>query len=412
MTALRLILVLTMALFAALPAAAQDAARLDLGASSLTAQGPDRGHPRPMQLRLTLDRAVPYRVFLLDGPPRLVIDLKDVDFDQTRPEQLFGADLVPAIRWGRFQRGWSRIVTELPGPYAVTQSGLSTRAMQPVLTVALKPVQPEDFRPRASASTASRTLPEPATVTATPDDPAMPKDAQADRLIVALDPGHGGIDPGALAGGESEARIVLDFAHAAREALERAGIGVFVTREEDRFMGLEARMTAARAAGADLFISLHADALPAGQAAGATIYLWDPTANNAASRLLAQRHDRDDLLAGLDLTGTDDALAGVLMDIARTETQPRSENFAKFLASRMALAGIDMHSRPVQGARFSVLKSPDIPSVLLELGFLTDPVDRAHLTDPAWRSQMVGALVAAIGGWSRDEGARAALLRQ
>lgn len=407
----RLTLLLIALLIGAMPLAAQEVARLDLGASALTAQGPDRGRPRPLQLRLTMDRAVPYRVFLLDGPPRLVVDLKGVEIGGAIPGQLFGADLVPAIRWGRFQRGWSRIVAELPGPYAVTQSALSTKAMQPVLTIALKPVRPEDFRPRASASAALHSLPDRAQRPES-DDPAIAAEDQDDRLIVAIDPGHGGIDPGAQAGGETEARIVLDFALAAREALKRAGIGVVLTRDSDRFLGLEARMTAARAAGADLFISLHADALPAGEAAGATIYLWDPSANDAASRLLVQRHDRDDLLAGLDLTGTDDALAGVLMDIARSETQPRSENFAKFLASRMAQGGIDMHRRPVQGARFSVLKSPDIPSVLLELGFLTDATDRGHLTDPAWRSQMVGALVAAISGWSRDEGARAALLRQ
>ncbi|TRW97667.1 AMIN domain-containing protein [Paracoccus sp. M683] len=405
-------LLLLVAMLAGQGAAAQDAARLDLGASALTAEGRDRGRPRPMELVLTLDQPVPYRVFLLDGPPRLVVDLKGLDFGTAQPAQLFGAGLVPAIRWGRFQRGWSRIVAELPGPYAITQSSLSTRAMQPRLTIALKPVPPEDFRPRASAAAALRNLPDPAKLGVGAADAAKPDGLVADRLLVALDPGHGGIDPGALADGESEAKIVLSFALAARDALERAGIGVVLTRADDRFLGLEARMTAAREAGADLFISLHADALPAGEAAGATIYLWDPAANDAATRILAERHDRDDLLAGLDLTGTDDGLAGVLMDMVRTETQPRSVNFAKFLASRMALSGIDMHRRPVQGARFSVLKSPDIPSVLLELGFLTDPTDRSHLTDPAWQSQMVGALVAAISGWARDEGARAALLRQ
>ena len=397
---------LLLALCLPLAAVAQDHARLDLGASALTAEGRDRGRPRPMELRLTLSKAVPYRVFLLDGPPRLVVDLKGFDFGEAQPQQLFGAGLVPAIRWGRFQRGWSRMVAELPGPYVVTQSALVTKAMQPALVVALKPVRQEEFRPRASAAAALRNLPEPVPPLEKPDGTVE------DRLIVAIDPGHGGIDPGALADGQSEADIVLTFALAARDALERIGIGTVLTRSDDSFVPLESRMTAAREAGADLFLSLHADALPEGQAAGATIYPWDESANDAATRILAHRHERDDLLGGMDLTGTDDALAGVLMDLARTETQPRSENFAKFLASRMALAGIEMHRRPVKGARFSVLKSPDIPSVLLELGFLTDAEDRAHLTDPVWRGRMVDALVAAINGWARDEGARAVLLRQ
>lgn len=407
MSLVRLIVLALAGLLILLPATAQEAARLDLGASVLSAEGRDRGRPRPMALRLTLTRGVPYRVFLLDGPPRLVVDLKGLDFGADQPAQLAGADLVPAIRWGRFQRGWSRIVAELPGPYAVTQSALQTRAPQPVLEIRLKPVPQEAFRPRASAAAALRNLPEPVRI-----DPTTPPRDAGRPLLVALDPGHGGIDPGALAGDQSEADLVLAFALAARDALSRAGIGVILTREDDSYLGLEQRMTIAREAGVDLFISLHADALPAGQAAGATIYKWDTSGNAAATRLLAQRHDRDDLLAGMDLTGTDDALSGVLMDMARTETQPRSENFAKFLASRMALGGIDMHRRPVQGARFSVLKSPDIPSVLLELGFITDATDRAHLTDPSWRSQMIGALVAAISGWARDDRTRAVLLRQ
>ncbi len=113
----------------------------------------------------------------------------------------------------------------------------------------------------------------------------------------------------------------------------------------------------------------------------------------------------------MDLTGQDDALAGVLMDFARTDTQPRSEGFARMLASRMALMGIGLHGRPVQGAAFSVLKSPDIPSILLELGFLSDDEDRANLTDPLWRAGMVQVIADAVTGWARDQAGRAALLR-
>jgi len=171
-------------------------------------------------------------------------------------------------------------------------------------------------------------------------------------------------------------------------------------------------MTIARAERADLFISLHADALPAGEAAGLSIYVWNPQADDRATRELAMRHDRADLLAGLDLAGTDDQLADVLMDLARTETHPRSEAFAKFAVSELNRAGIAMHRRPVRGAAFSVLKSPDIPSVLVELGFLTDPGDRANLFDPEWRAQTAQALAQAIGLWAQDDAARAALLRK
>ncbi len=385
-------------------AAPADAARLQIGASSLTAEGRDRGRPRPLTLRLALDRAVPYRVFMVDDPVRLIVDLKGVDLSGLRPADLFGHDRVPAIRWGEFRRDWSRIVIELPAPYRVVQAGLRAAAIQPELTVVIKPVAREEFQPRPSATAALRNLPEPVAT-----DPGAD---EGDGLTVALDPGHGGFDPGAESGGATEANLVLTFALELRAALRARGIGVVMTREDDSFVSLEARMTAAREAGADLFVSLHADALPTGQAAGATVYTWDPRSDDRAAGQLAARHNRDDLMQGVDLGGEDDVLATVLMDFARTDTQPRSEAFARFLTSRMALMGIGLHDRPVQRAAFSVLKSPDIPSVLLELGFISDPSDLARLRDPAWRARMVGVVAESIGAWAREDHMRKSVLRR
>lgn len=399
---LALLLVLLTGLAAPQGAGAEQP-RLVIGASSLTAEGRDRGRPRPMQLRLAMDRAAPWRAFLVADPIRLIVDVKGLDFGDYSAGQLFGADLVPAIRWGRYGADWSRLVLELPGPYRIEQAQLRARAPEPEITLRLQPVAPKDFAPRPSATAALRRLPEPA---ALPDTPAK------EGLTVVLDPGHGGFDPGAQAEGQTEAELVLAYARDLRDALSARGIKVNMTRQDDRFVSLESRMTIAREAGADLFLSLHADALPKGQAAGATVYVWNPASDDLAGRLLAQRHDRNDLLAGVDLTGHDDALAGVLMDFARTDTHPRSENFARFLISRMALARIGLHGRPVQGAAFSVLKSPDFPSVLLELGFLSDPVDRANLIDPQWRARMVGALADAVLAWQQDEEQRRELLRQ
>ncbi|MTD99069.1 AMIN domain-containing protein [Paracoccus sp. YIM 132242] len=386
-----------------LPAGAEEPARLDPGASALVATGRGWGGPRPLELRLALTRAVPYRVFLIGDPARLVVDLQGADLGLARPGDLFGADLVPAIRWGKNGEGWSRIVVELPGPYRIDRAGQSARAPLSQITVALAPVAPQDFAPDRSATAALRDLPEPASI---------PPPAPDYRFTVVLDPGHGGFDPGALAEGESEANLVLVFALELRAALQARGVDVQLTRGDDSFVSLERRMTAARAARADLFISLHADALPEGQAAGATVYVWNPDADSRADEQLVLRHGPDDLVAGLDLTGQDDALTGVLMDFARTDTQPRSRNFADWLVSRMSLMGIGMHGRPVQRATYSVLKSPDIPSVLLELGFISDQDDRANLLDPQWRGRMVQVVAEAVTGWARDEAARATMLRQ
>lgn len=387
------------------PAAfAQDAARLDISASSLTSEKKGWWGRPSLELTLTLSRAVPYRTMIVGDPARLIVDLKDVDLDDLQPSEFFGHDVVPGLRWGDFRKNWSRIVIELPGPYDIASAGQQTSSPQAVIRIALDPVDEEDFAPLPSATAAQRNLPEAAKL--------PPPAAPSEGLTVMLDPGHGGIDPGAIAGGEAEAELVLKFARELKSALETKGITVGMTRDSDVFVGLETRMTAARDAHADLFLSLHADALPTGQAAGATIYVWTPRADSRAAKQLATRHDRSDLLSGVDLTGKDDQLASVMMDFARTDTQPRSENFASFLTSRMALHGIGLHDRPVQGAAFSVLKSPDIPSVLLELGFITDPHDRSNLTSPEWRKRMVAVVTEAILGWAQDEKARTANLRR
>lgn len=407
-------LMLFVLLFAALPlvnrAIAQETARVQLDASQIVETDYGWSWPwsktSPLELRLTLDRAVPYRAFLVADPVRLIVDLKHADLSDVDSENLRGRDLVPAVRWGALKRDWSRIVIELPGPYRIESAGQRTDTAQAQIRVDLRPVSEDDFAPLPSAGAALRSLPKPS------DLPETSEAADEDNLTVMLDPGHGGFDPGAQADGESEAALVLIYAQDLRSKLEAAGINVVMTRDNDSFVGLEARMTAAREAGADLFLSLHADALPSGQAAGATVYIWNSKADNRASERLAMMHGRDDLLAGIDLAGHDDALAGAIMDFARTDTQARSENFASFMTSRMALMGIGLHGRSVQGAAFSVLKSPDIPSVLLELGFLTDPEDRANLTNPLWRERMVQVMTEAIVGWARDERARQGILRK
>lgn len=384
-------------------------ARVDMAGSGIVAEGRDRGKPRPLQLELTLSQPVPYRVYFLDQPPRLVVDFREVDFSGSDAQTLPGRDLVPGLRWGRFRAGWSRLVMELPAPYALR---LATQKPAPGgdgarVSLAIEPVAAKDFVTRGNALSALWDLPQPSSA-AVPE----PHRHTGRALRIAIDPGHGGHDPGAQVGAISEAAVMLGYARELTEVLTRAGFQVVSTRTDDGFVPLERRMTIARAGQADLFISLHADALPEGEAAGLSIYTWTPEADDRAARELAIRHDRADLLAGVDLAGTDDQIADVLMDLARLETQPRSETFAKFAVSELNKAGIGMHRRPVRGAAFSVLKSPDIPSVLVELGFLTDPGDRHNLFDPAWRGSSAQALARAIGAWAQDDAIRAGLSRR
>ncbi|WP_372838021.1 N-acetylmuramoyl-L-alanine amidase [Phaeovulum sp.] len=377
--------------------------RLDMARSSVVEAADGK-----VNLTLGLSQPIPYRAYLLDAPPRLVMEFSELDFAGRDPGLLGHAGPITALSWGAGEPGWTRLVAELAGPMAIETTGESTGA-EPAITLSLVPVTIADFAARvASAPINARAgLPDAAIV-------AAPRRRQTGDtpLVVVLDPGHGGVDPGAEAEGLTEAQLMLGFARELKEVLVRAGMRAVLTREEDVFVPLEARMSAARAAGADVLLSLHADALAEGEAVGATIYLLATEASDAASARLAERHDRADLLAGVDLAGHDDVVAEVLMDLARAETQPRADGLAVALQAAILGAGLKMHKKPVQAAAFSVLKSPDIPSLLLELGFMSSAADRARLTDPAWRATMAAAIAAALQAWAVVDAAEVRYLRQ
>lgn len=388
------------------PAQAQELsalARLDAAASGLRASGGG------IDLHLALSQPVPWRVVTLVEPPRLVLDFREVDFGPGGG--VAGFDLpkgVVALRTGRFRPGWSRLVMELAGPYGVTSAAMETGGGTARVEVVLDPVTAEVFAAGAGVlNQGDWALPDPAPV-------APPKRRQTGDapLVVVLDPGHGGIDPGAETGSQNEAGLMLTFALELKEALIRAGMRVELTRQADVFVPLETRVSVARAMGADLFLSLHADAIAEGVARGATVYTLADTATDAASATLAERHDRADLLAGVDLSEQDDLVATVLMEMARIDTTPRADRLADALVASIRAAKIAMHKRPRLGAAFSVLKSPDIPSVLLELGFLSSDRDLANLQDAGWRARMVAAIAAALADWAIADAAEALLLRQ
>ncbi len=406
--ALSIIAIVIAAIFAAVPLRAEELtalARLDPAASRVANDG------NGIAIDLAISQAVPYRVFLLADPARLVMDFSEVDFGAGRPKAIERAAGVTELGWGAIRPGWSRLVAALDGPYRVVSA--EERVAQgggAVIRVRLLPVAAEEFARLAAGPVSSEarwSLPEAAVV-------AAPKRRQTGErpLTVVLDPGHGGIDPGAEAGGKVEAEVTLSFARELAELLRRTGMRVVVTRDEDVFVPLETRVSIARAAGADVFLSLHADALAEGEATGATIYELADTATDAASAKLAERHDRADLLAGVDLTGQDDLIASVMMDMARAETQPRADRLALTLVKAIRERGGKMHRHPIQSAAFSVLKSADIPSLLLELGFLSSPSDRVRLADPVWRAMMQEAILAALADWAVADAAEARLIRQ
>lgn len=374
-------------------------ARLKVAGSSL--QRTDGG----LTLTFAISQPVPWRLRFLSDPPRLVLDAREIDWtDISRLEAPLPAT---ALRAGSFRPGWSRLVVELDGPQRVVMSEMVTNADDAegaVIRVTLATTDAAAF----ADLVARPDLPE----WATPDPAEImaPIPEGAGPIILVLDPGHGGIDPGAERDGQTEAALMLTFARELKEVLLRDGrFAVVLTREEDVFVPLEARTSIARDAGATLFLSLHADALAEGEAQGATVYTLDKDATDEAAAALAERHDRDDLLAGIDLSDQDDLVAEVLMDMARTETQPRTERLAAAIVAAIKQAEIRMHRSPRQTAGFSVLKSPDIPSVLLELGFLSSERDFTRLSDPKWRAKMAQAIRLAVLQWDAEEAALRAL---
>lgn len=365
-----------------------------------------------LSLRLALSQAAPFRVRVLPNPPRLVVDVNTLDWSGAT----LGANLprqVSALRQGHLPDGWARLVLDLSGPYGLRHSEqrVNEETGQAVIQLDLLRMPLEEFEAHAQDETAfaSRT----SLALLHPDAPVRPVLPDTGRKpLVMLDPGHGGIDPGAERGGVRESDIVLDFARELREVLLRRGVfEVGMTRNADVFVSLDGRIRAARAAGADLFLSLHADTVPEGIASGTVIYLLGDDASDDSAAYLAERHDRADMLAGVDLSRNTDEIARVLMSVAWQDTAPRARSLANALVDGMSEAGLRLHRRPVQSGAFTVLRAVDMPSALIELGFMSSPRDLANLQDPDWRRQMAEAIADGLELWHRDDLAQQALRR-
>jgi len=361
-----------------------------------------------LSIDLALSQGIPYRVYTLADPARLIIDFSEVDFSDLAPDALV-SKTSNKLRFGAVRPGWSRMVLDLPSLQTIDSSSLRSDpdTAQARLKIAMKLADEEEFAARSGAPS------DPIWDKLAPKAVAAPKDGSTDQITVVLDPGHGGIDPGATGSGFKEADLMLILAQEVRDALLRSGdFNVVLTRNEDEFVSLERRVKIAHNVNADLFVSFHADALASGKANGAAVFTLSKQASDKASEALAERHNRADLLSGVDLSGQDDEVASILMDLARLENTPRSQALARGI-----ILGIDTevgytYKRPIQSAGFSVLKAADIPSVLIEVGFLSSKDDLSKLTDPKWRGKMVNGIHNGIHAWLITDAADAELRRK
>lgn len=345
-----------------------------------------------------LSRKVEIWPFTLPDPYRVVIDLPQVTFQFPQHAGEHGRGLIKAFRYGLVMAGGSRIVLDTTGPVRVDKAFvLDASDSQPArLVLDLVTVSREAFLRAAAVDS------RPPRPSAKPTEP--PASASGDpRPVVVLDPGHGGIDSGTHApgGGEAEKALVLDFALMLRDKLDKTGkYRVVMTRGDDSFVPLADRVRFARSRNAQLFISIHCDALARGdgEAEGATVYTLSEHASDAEAAKLADAENRADVISGVDLSVEPDDIAGILIDLAQRETKAFSLQFAKHVVGELKTAA-RMHKHPLKSAGFRVLKAPDVPSVLIELGYVSSRRDLKQLMSENWRTHAGDAIVKAVDGY-------------
>jgi N-acetylmuramoyl-L-alanine amidase len=360
---------------------------------------------------MDIDRKVELRAFTLADPYRVVVDIPQVTFQLPPKLGEAGRGLIKAFRYGVVMPGGSRIVFDVTKPVRVDKAFVvdATDGAPARLVLDLAATDRDSFLRRIAAD--EKALPP---VISRPQvTPTVPLAAGSDsRPLVVLDPGHGGIDTGTKGpNGECEKDIVLDFAMRLRDRIERAGkYRVLMTRTDDTFVQLADRVQIARDAGAALFVSIHADSLPhkEGDAQGATVYTLSETASDSASARLAEEENRADVIAGVDMKSEPQDVAGILIDLAQRETKTFSMQFAHKLVGEMKDA-TRLHKEPLKSAGFRVLKDPDVPSVLVELGYVSNKQDLQSLLSDTWRDHTANAMALAIDSYFETHvaGARA-----
>lgn len=405
-----------------------------------------------------LDRPVSYSVYVISDPYRVVVDMHDVRFNMPASLGEASRGLIREFRFGQVGPGKSRMVIDTEGPVLIEKSfvlnasnGEPARMVidlvqtdertfarvksteQPALADAggeprIEPASAPDPVPQSLAellagqlagddgqpdSAGARTVPKPrpkpqqiAALAGAARDAATPAvAAPAARPVVVLDPGHGGVDGGTVSSnGVKEKDVVLDFARELARALKQTGrYDVHLTRGDDTFISLGKRVRIARGHKADLFIAIHADSLRQRGVRGATVYTLSEEASDSEAAALAEKENAADFIGGIDLgEDIDEEVSGILLDLALRETKNHSIYFARRVVKSLGPVS-PLNHRPMRSAGFKVLKAPDVPSVLLELGYLSNRHDEKNLISPKWREKAAGAVSSAIDAFFSPE---------
>ncbi|HEX4768663.1 MAG TPA: N-acetylmuramoyl-L-alanine amidase [Lichenihabitans sp.] len=349
------------------------------------------------RLSVDLSRSVPIKAFVLDRPDRVVVDLPEVNF-QIEPATIRlppkGIGLVKAFRFGLFAPGKSRIVIDLGGPASLRKAVVEPIAGGDPSRLVIDLARTDRASFRAAVRRDQPPAPPVSHAGAVPKPDAKP--------VVVIDPGHGGIDPGASGiEGVPEKIVVFDFASALAARLTASGrYRVVMTRSDDSFVSLGQRVKIARDAGASLFISVHADTLSDRSVAGTTVYTASDRASDAEAARVAATENRADELAGLEAAPDSQGVNDILFDLTRRETRTYAHLFQRTLVGYWEKIA-HLNKNPERAAGFRVLQAPDVPSVLLELGYLSNRADAKMLASPEWRDKATASVMASIDSFFR-----------
>ena len=351
--------------------------------------------------RLKLDEMVPFKVYSLNDPNRIVVELDTSTINSVDDLELTSSPLMGEINFLKAIEGWSAISIKLKTPMKVqnlAMKPLKLDSSKVELSFELFPINQKEFD--GIVKLFGNDIRDERLVNINKDFDYI----KNNKLIVVIDPGHGGVDPGAQVKTIREADLMLSLAKVVAEEIERLdNTTVILTRTIDEFTSLDERLMLAVRVGADLFISLHADTVKKGKASGSTVYTLSQEASDQASARLASRHGGDELISGLDLTGTETAITSALMGLLRSENTVRSYAFSEAILKNLENFSIKLNPTPLRKANFSVLKLPSVPSILIETGFMSTTSDLINLQDRDWAEKFALAISSGILEWVAED---------